>query len=135
MNRLTGGNLEWYYLADPLAYYPAGVNKPDEAVLIGEGSAWTKLAVTPENYADGYIKKRGSDPALKHIKVPTLTAGASDNTYFSDYASLVNSPLVRSVRRRGYTSYGSSAGPCSVSANYAPGSSFWTYGGALFMVQ
>jgi hypothetical protein len=134
MNRLTGGNLEWYYLSDPLAYYPADVNKPDEAVLIGEGSAWTKLAVTPENYADGYIKKRGSDPALKHIKVPTLTAGASDNTYFSDYANLVNSSLVRSVRRRGNTNNGSNAGPCYVNANNAPGNSNWNYGGALLLM-
>ena len=46
-------------------------------------------------------------------------------------ASLVNTPVVRSVRRGGYLSDGGYAGLRCVNAYYAPSNGSWNYGGGL----
>ena len=47
-------------------------------------------------------------------------------------ANLVNSNVVRAVRRRGNLNNGANYGPCYVNANNAPSNSNWNYGGRQF---
>ena len=46
-------------------------------------------------------------------------------------ANLVNSNVVRAVRRRGYPNNGANDGLCYFNANYAPSNAEWNYGGEL----
>ena len=69
------------------------------------------------------------------IWIPYETSGGSYNTYFCDYASLVNSTLVRSVRFGGYWTTGSAAGFSAASASYAPSNATAHYGGDLCLAQ
>ena len=127
--------LDWYLLTDPRLFYP--YSNVSSAAEFTAAKGFTKLAVTTpkESYADGYIKELAADPLYPFAHVPVLTTGGSASTYYCDYASLVNSYTVRSVRRRGYLSYGASFGPCFVYADYAPSYSSWHYGGGLFFMQ
>ena len=50
-------------------------------------------------------------------------------------ANLVNSNVVRAVRRGGNVNNGANAGPCYFNANNAPSNSNWNYGAALNLVQ
>lgn len=47
-------------------------------------------------------------------------------------AYLVNSNVVRCVRRRGYPYNGANVGLCYFNANYAPSNAEWNYGGELY---
>lgn len=134
--------LQWYYHPElaskgALAYYPSSNSKPDTADLTNTINGWELLGVeTPkESYKDGYIKEESADERWPHVRVPTLTIGASATTFIADYAYLVNSIAVRAVRRRGYVTIGRSAGPRYVSAIYAPSDGYWAYGSGLYMIQ
>ena len=131
--------LQWYYNPDltPAKYYPSSTSKPDATDLNNAANGWKLLSVeTPvDSYKDGYIKEEGADPEYPLIRVPTLTTGGSASTYYCDYAYLVNSNVVRAVRRRGYLAYGAYYGPRSVLATLAVSTAYWYYGGALFFSQ
>ena len=134
--------LQWYhnpYLQHQGAakYYPAGTGNPNLADLQNAETGWELLGVeTPkESYVNGYIKEEGFDEKYPHVRVPTLTTGGSASTYYADYASLVNSNVVRAVRRRGAFNVGRNYGPRSVSAYIAPSLGSWSYGSGLYFAQ
>ena len=133
--------LQWYHNPElqtkgAAKYFPSADGKPDAADLV-EANGWMLLGVeTPkDSYVNGYIKEESADERWPHVRVPTLTKGASATTYSCDYANLVNSNVVRAVRRRGYVASGAYAGPRSVSATYAPSYASWYFGSGLFFVQ
>jgi hypothetical protein len=128
-------HLDWYYLADPRLYIPFG--NYDKATIQDTSKGWVKLGVsTPvSSYVNGYVKTLGADSRYPHVRVPVLTSGGSDSTYYCDYAALVPSHEVRCVRRGGTVLYGAYAGPCSFSANDYVSSAYWTYGATLYMLQ
>lgn len=134
--------LQWYHNPDlqhlgAAKYYPSSTSKPDLTDLTTAANGWVLLGVeTPtESYANGYIKEESADERWPHVRVPTLTKNGSATTYYADYASLVNSSVVRAVRRRGSVSDGRNAGPRFVYAHNAPSASLWTYGSGLFFIQ
>jgi len=127
--------LEWYYLADPRKYTPFG--NYDKATIQNTAKGWVKLgATTPvASYVNGHIKELGADSNYPCIRVPVLTTGGSDSTYYCDYAYLVTSSEVRAVRRGGTVTNGAIAGPCYFYANSAVSSAYWAFGAALYMLQ
>lgn len=134
--------LQWYHNPDlqsqgAAKYYPSSTSKPDLTDLQDETKGWKLLGTeTPkESYKDGYIKEEGFDAEYPHVRVPTLTTGGSATTYYADYAYLVNSIVVRAVRRRGTLTNGAFFGPRFVFANYAPSFAFWAYGSGLYFTQ
>lgn len=134
--------LSWYhnpYLQHEGAakYYPSSTSKPDVTDLGNANTGWELLGVeTPvESYKDGYIKEEAADQRYPHVRVPVLTIGGSATTFACDYANLVNSSVVRAVRRRGTLYYGAASGPRYVNANAAPSYAHWYYGAGLFMTQ
>ena len=133
--------LQWYHNPDlqhqgAAKYFPSADSKPDTADLV-EANGWKLLGVeTPkESYVSGYIKEESADERWPHVRVPTLTTGGSATTYFCDSAALVNSTVVRAVRRRGYLNNGANAGPRYVEALNATSTGSWNYGAGLFFVQ
>ena len=133
--------LQWYHNPElqtkgAAKYFPSADGKPDAADLV-EANGWMLLGVeTPkDSYVNGYIKEESADERWPHVRVPTLTKGASATTYSCDYATLVSSNVVRAVRRRGLLTDGRYAGPRYVTALYAPSTAYWTYGSGLFFVQ
>ena len=125
--------LEWYLLEDPVALdTPKNFGANDLAT-----DAFVKLSVETEheNYASGYIKSKKYDPDYPDIWIPYETTGGSATTYFCDYASLVYSYVVRSVRFGGPWYNGTSAGFSFAYASSAPSSGSATYGGDLCFAQ
>lgn len=139
--RVDEGNevyhLEWYFLPDPTKYMPANSSMPDLAALNNPDNGWEKLSVITPNssYTNGYIRKEDADERFPHVHVPVLTTGGGSATYTCDYAYLVSSYVVRSVRRGGILFSGASAGLRCVNANYAPSNGCWNYGGGLYFIQ
>ena len=132
----------WYHNPDlqhqgAAKYFPSSSSKPDAADLESDTTGWELLGVeTPSSsYANGYIKEESADERWPHVRVPTLTKGASATTYTGDYANLVSSYVVRAVRRRGSVASGANAGPRSVIALLAPSHASWTFGSGLYFVQ
>ena len=138
-NRVGTGDddysLEHYFLPDPSAYTPADTNKPDATDLAT--SAFVKLDIeTPHSkYVNGYVKSRKYSNEYPDIWIPDETTGGSASTYYADYANLVNSIVVRSVRFGGYWSYGSSVGFSYFLGNSAPSYGAAFYGGDLCFIQ
>ena len=82
-------HLDWYYQSDPRKVTtPANF---DLTTLQDPTKGWVKLSpVTPaSSYVNGYVKTLEFDDQYPHVKVPTLTIGASSTTYYCDYAYLV----------------------------------------------
>ncbi|MGM9522177.1 MAG: hypothetical protein ACI3VB_06850 [Oscillospiraceae bacterium] len=126
--------LEWYYLPDPTKYMPAGDEYPDVSDLENH---WVKLCMRTEheNYVNGFIKKFETDPRFPHVSIPTETAGADGETYYCDWADVVLTHAVRSIRRGGSMYSFDHYGPCFMSCNGATDHGGWYYGGRLFMIQ
>lgn len=125
-------SLEHYFLPDPSAYTPANTNKPDATDLATD--AFVKLDIeTPHSkYVNGYVKSRKYSNEYPDIWIPDETTGGSASTYYADYASLVLSSLVRSVRFGGNWHYGSHAGFSYFNGNNAPSNGNANYGGDLY---
>lgn len=128
-------HLDWYFLNDPRKYTPFG--NYDKATIQNADKGWVKLrTVTPvASYSNGYIKQLDADSRFPWVRVPVLTTGGSSATYYCDYALLVNSYEVRSVRWGGLVVDGASAGPLYFYANAAPSFAYWYYGAALYFLQ
>ena len=135
--RVDEGNetyhLEWWFLPDPATYMPASSSMPGLEDLQNPDNGWVKLnVVTPNSsYSNGYIHEEDSDDRYPFVHIPVLTTGGSASTYMCDYANLVNTPVVRSVRRGGNLNNGGNAGLRYVNANNAPSNGSWNYGGGL----
>ena len=127
--------LEHYYLHDPANYVPANTNKPDAADL--QTAVFTKLDVeTPHSkYINGYVKSKVYSTEYPDIWIPDETTGGSASTFYADYANLVNSFAVRSVRFGGYWSAGSNVGFSSFYGLYGPASGSAFFGGDLCFIQ
>ena len=127
--------LEHYYLPDPSAYTPANTNKPDATDLATD--AFVKLDVeTPHSkYASGYVKSRKYSNEYPDIWIPDETTGGSASTFYADYAYLVNSSDVRSVRFGGAWYNGSYDGFSSFFGNSALPYGFAYSGGDLCFIQ
>ena len=127
--------LEHYYLHDPANYVPANTNKPDAADL--QTAVFTKLDVeTPHSkYINGYVKSKVYSTEYPDIWIPDETTGGSASTFYADYAHLVNSSAVRSVRFGGYWYSGSSAGFSYFYGNLGPAAGYANYGGDLCFIQ
>ena len=118
---------------DPRLWMPYATTNPDLDDLNDPTHGFTKLDVaTPSSsYANGYIVEEDADSDYPWVRVPVNTTGGSSSTYTCDYAALVSSFVVRSVRRGGPLNVGSYDGLRSVLAHYAPSIGSWGYGGAL----
>ena len=127
--------LEHYYLHDPANYVPANTNKPDAADL--QTAVFTKLDVeTPHSkYINGYVKSKVYSTEYPDIWIPDETTGGSASTFYADYAYLVSSFAVRSVRFGGSWSHGSFAGFSYFSGYLGPASGNAIYGGDLCFIQ
>ena len=124
--------LKWYLLDDPTAFTSKNIGASDL-----ETDAFVELDVETvhENYVSGWIKSKKYSEMYNGIWIPYETSGAGASTYFCDYASLVNSILVRSVRFGGYWYFSSSAGFSSAHAHYAPSNGPACFGGDLCLAQ
>jgi len=127
-------HLDWYFMHDPRLWMPYATTNPDLDDLNDPTHGFTKLDVaTPSSsYANGYIAEEDADSDYPWVRVPVNTTGGSSSTYTCDYAYLVSSYVVRSVRRGGLLNYGSHVGPRCVFAYLAPSLGSWSHGGALY---
>ena len=102
--------LEYYYLPKPHEYVPSSTSKPDATDLATD--AFVKLGIETEhaNYINGYVRSKKYDEEYPDLWIPHETTGASASTYYADYAYLVISSVVRSVRLYGYWSSGAYVG-------------------------
>lgn len=123
--------LEWYYLEKPSEYVPSTTSKPDATDLATDLFKLLDVSTEHDNYANGYVKTKKYSDIYSNIWIPFLTTGGSGSTYFCDYAYLVNSNVVRSIRFGGLWSNGAAAGFSFANANYAPSNSNANYGGDL----
>lgn len=128
-------SLEHYFLPDPSAYTPANTNKPDATDIATD--AFVKLDIeTPHSkYVNGYVKSRKYSNEYPDIWIPDETTGGSASTYYADYAPLVSSYLVRSVRFGGSWINGSYVGFSYFFGHSAPSLGNATYGGDLYFIQ
>ena len=127
-------HLDWYFMHDPRLWMPYATTNPDLDDLNDPTHGFTKLDVaTPSSsYANGYIVEEDADSDYPWVRVPVNTTVGSSSAYTCDYAYLVNSDVVRSVRRGGPLYNGSYVGLRFVLASNAPSSGYWHYGGALY---
>lgn len=127
-------HLDWYFMHDPRLWMPYATTDPDLDDLNDPTHGFTKLDVaTPSSsYANGYIVEEDADSDYPWVRVPVNTTGGSSSTYTCDYAYLVYSHVVRSVRRGGHLYDGSNDGLRYVDALHAPSDGNWSYGGALY---
>ena len=128
-------SLDFYFLKDASSYTPSSSSKPDASEL--HAAPFEKLDIsTPHvNYVNGYIKSKKYSAKYKNIWIPDVTSDGSASTYYADYAYLVFSSVVRSVRMYGSWSNGRNGGPSSFNGPYAPSSGSAHYGGDLFFKQ
>ena len=138
-NESSQNYLEWYYRPDATQVQtPANIPNSAEGQQQLKSAPYVKLSVetAPENYSSNYVKSKKYDPTYGDIWIPFVTGnGATASTYFCDYAYLVNSLLVRSVRLGGLWFSGADAGFSNAYAIYAPASASALYGGDLWIIQ
>lgn len=131
--------LEWYYLPDPTDITtPTNIANSTDGQAVLKAAPYVKLSVeTPNaNYVSNYIKSKKYDSTYPDIWIPDVTGdGATASTYFCDYASLVNSALVRSARFGGHWSNSSYDGLSLLSAIRYPAFANAYFGGDLWIVQ
>ena len=125
--------LEWYYLPNPSLIET--VKNPDAADLAAEPYEKLTMHTANANYVNGYIVSRQYDEKYPDIWAPLATVGGGDTKYYGDYAHLVSSAVVRSVRFGGSYSLGASDGPSYFNAFYAPSNGSANYGGDLCFPQ
>ena len=124
--------LKWFLLDDPTGFTSINPSATDLA-----SDAFVELDVQTEHaiYKDGWIKSKKYSDMYNGIWIPYETTGGSNSTYFCDYASLVHSYLVRSVRFGGHWIYGAIDGFSYAFALYAPSAAYALFGGDLCLAQ
>ena len=124
--------LKWYLLDDPTTFDSKNIGTADL-----ETDAFVELDIETahESYVNGYVKSKKYSDMYNGIWIPYETSGGSYNTYFCDYASLVNSHLVRSVRFGGLWPSGAGDGFSYANAFFAPSIAYAYYGGDLCLAQ
>ena len=124
--------LKWYLLDDPTSFESKNIGTAD---LETDTFVELDIETAHENYVNGYIKSKKYSDMYNGIWIPYETSGGSYNTYFCDYASLVHSSLVRSVRFGGLWYFGSFDGFSFAFAFYAPSFASAFSGGDLCLAQ
>jgi len=127
----TDWELEWYKLLDPVTWS----GNPSEAQLQGNQFAKLSVITEHENYKNGYAVGVETDPNFPEVRVPIVDGTGSSATHTCDYAILVDSHVVRSLRLVGIWYTGLNAGFESSNASNAPSHSNATYGGGLYFAQ
>ena len=127
--------LEWYYLPEPQKYEPSSTSKPDATDLAGNDFVLLDVQTDHADYVNGWIKSKKYSDEFPDLWIPDKTTGGSASTYYCDYAYLVLSYVVRSVRLGGAWYAGSYDGFSNASASYAPSYGIAAYGGDLCFVQ
>lgn len=122
-------SLEWYFAPDPTAVS----GNPTANSLATDTFELLDVGTDHEHYVSGYIKSKLYSAEIPDIWIPHETTGASTSTYFCDYASLVYSYVVRSVRLGGDWYSGARAGFSNCLAYAAPGASSAFSGTDLFI--
>ena len=127
--------LKWHYLPKPEDYTPANSNKPDATDI--DTDAFVELDVqTPHSsYVNGYVVENVYSEDYPDVWIVSDTAGGSASTFFCDYAYLVTSYVVRSVRLGGNWNSGAAAGFSYLIGNNAPSNGYAHYGGDLCFPQ
>lgn len=138
-NSQSQNYLEWYYLPDATQITtPSNIANSTDGQTVLKNPPYVKLSVETANanYVSNYIKTKKYDSIYNDIWIPFVTGdGATQSTYFCDYATLVYSHLVRVARFGGHWSSGASAGLSFVLALSYPASAYATYGGDLWIIQ
>ena len=124
-------SLEWYYAPDPTVIS----GNPSQATLDTDAFELLDIATEHENYVNGYIRSKKYSAERPDIWIPYLTTGAAASSYFCDYASLVSSHVVRSVRFAGSWNLGAFDGFSYCYVHDAPSSAFAFFGADLFILQ
>lgn len=127
--------LEYYYLTKPHEYVPSSTSNPDATDLATD--AFVKLGIETEhaNYINGYVRSKKYDEEYPDLWIPHETTGASASTYFADYAYLVYSAVVRSVRLYGLWYRGAHVGLSFFYGDTAPSYASAFSGGDLCFPQ
>ena len=125
--------LDWYYLPDPREIVTP-VNPTQQQL---QADPYVKLGVQTahDNYVSGYIVSKNYDETYPDIWIPLLTSGGGDTKYYCDYATLVFSAVVRSVRFGGHWNAGAAAGLSYIYAISAPSYASASWGGDLCFAQ
>lgn len=127
--------LEWYFLPDPSLYEPSTTSKPDTAELETDMFELLDVQTEHENYVNGWIKSKKHSGEYPDLWIQYETTGATNTTYYCDYAYLVSSPVVRAVRLGGVWHSGPADGFSYANAYYAPSYGNALYGGDLCVIQ
>lgn len=127
--------LEWYFLPDPSTYEPSTASKPDAVDLETDAFELLDVQTEHENYVNGWIKSKKHSEEYPDLWIPHETTGATNTTYYCDYAYLVNSPVVRAVRLGGYWNLGTNNGFSYAYAINAPSYGYASFGGDLCVIQ
>lgn len=127
--------LDWYYLPDPAGYTPSSSSKPDATDLASDKFLRLDVGTAHANYVSGYIKSKKYSEEYPDLWIPYVTTDGSASTYYADYASLVRSSVVRSVRLCGSWYNGPSDGFSLLFGHYAPSYEAAYSGGDLFINQ
>ena len=124
-------SLEWYYAPDPTVIN----DNPSQAMLEGDDFELLDVTTEHDNYVNGYIRSKKYSAERPDIWIPHVTTGAGGTSHFCDYAYLVSSPAVRSVRFGGYWTYGAAVGFSNCYAASALSSAAAYFGADLFILQ
>lgn len=125
--------LKWYYLTDPTQIETP--SNPGTAAIKEEPYIELDISTPAEDYVNGYIKSKKYSAEFPDIWIPDKTTGASSSTYFCDYAYLVHSAAVRSVRFGGLWNSGAYFGLSFAIAHFAPSTASAASGGDLCIAQ
>jgi len=127
--------LDHYYLPDPSQYSPSANDRPNASELAAAPFVKLGIQTLHDNYASGYIKSKKFDETWPEQWIPFLTTGGSATTFWADYAYLVNSTSVRSVRLGGHWSNGASDGFSYFHGYNAVSTGSAFFGGDLCFIQ
>lgn len=122
-------SLEWYFSPDPTLI----TGDPSTTDLATDKFELLDITTEHENYANGYVKSKKYSKKHRDLWIPYVTTWASTTTYFCDYAYLIYSHAVRSVRLGGYWTAGGYDGFSYALASNTPSFAFAYFGSALFL--
>ena len=114
---------------------PSSSSKPDATDLATNAFVKLDVETAHANYENGYVKSKKYSGEYPDVWIPYETTGGSASTYFADYAYLVTSYVVLSVRLGGFWPNGTRDGFSNLDAFYAPSYGYAYYGGDLFVNQ
>lgn len=125
--------LDWYLMTNPDK--GTATNYSLAQLQAVEGVVKLDYSTPHENYKNGYVTDQAFDRDHPEWRIPVVDGTGSASKFVCDYAYLVTSYALRSVRLGGAWTLGASAGFGYASASYAPSLSSALYGGGLQFTQ